>query len=800
VESRFATVDLARCAAEEQVAVAAVRLRCLFASDLIRRLETGAESPFTDATVLVSQRAWERLATALASARSSIDVASITSGARPAARDGNAEFHVVALGRACAADDARAGAAAAAETLFRLLEDNVPLGDWERVDDPDELGRLARAIVPRHAMELRRAAPAANSDEPWVEQTRPGCDGRSPPPSATWEPSDDDWSALVAALARDGAALVVRVSAGGGAQLRDEPDRAAAGCTESGHACGRREERPRVRSRVSMGSDSTLDARVFVVGADAPSESTLMTAIGTLVGQVRPSADALRAPPAVTAVRVAADEISRLAGRSAGRPVSPYEATAILRCPLPGPGVARTFTIRAHVRGRQPGRAGTDVTVGEHVAPCGARSEVRLESETRFRHVHVVGRSGAGKSTLLARMAVEDAARGRGVFVLDPHGSLVEEILRHLPPARADDVVVVDPSDAECPVGLNPLSLAGAAPHRRCAARDRAIDDLLGFLNASFDMRACGGPVFEASLRGMIRLVTGDPAPEPWLTPSLLMLRFAFARKAVRDALATESARRIDPALASFVTELERTNGDVGMNNLSLYVSSKFARATDTLLRRMLCARRSLDFTDLVRRRSIVLCDLARGRLGRFEAELIAHQVVTGIRNAAWELRGTPDETPTYVYVDEFGFLARNDGFAEMLAESRKARMALVLSHQHAEQLPEHVLRSLQGNVGSTVALSVGARDAVLLAPTFGPAIGATDLALQPMRHAYVATIPGDGRAREVTSVELLPPLPRPDPGLAARVRETSRARHGTPAAVVDAEIAETIGRLERLK
>ena len=44
-------------------------------------------------------------------------------------------------------------------------------------------------------------------------------------------------------------------------------------------------------------------------------------------------------------------------------------------------------------------------------------------------HLYVVGKTGTGKSTLIKSVVSRAIALGMGVGVLDPHGSLIEEIL-----------------------------------------------------------------------------------------------------------------------------------------------------------------------------------------------------------------------------------------------------------------------------------------------------------------------------------------------------------------------------------
>src|SRR6266850_567763 len=89
---------------------------------------------------------------------------------------------------------------------------------------------------------------------------------------------------------------------------------------------------------------------------------------------------------------------------------------------------------------------------------AGRGISVRLTADQRVKHMHVIGASGTGKSTLLFNLIRQDIENGEGVAVFDPHGDLVERILGVIPPARIDDVVLVDPSDEEFVVGFNILS------------------------------------------------------------------------------------------------------------------------------------------------------------------------------------------------------------------------------------------------------------------------------------------------------------------------------------------------------
>ncbi|HWB48626.1 MAG TPA: hypothetical protein VG651_05920 [Stellaceae bacterium] len=55
-------------------------------------------------------------------------------------------------------------------------------------------------------------------------------------------------------------------------------------------------------------------------------------------------------------------------------------------------------------------------------------SPVVLTDKERARHIHVLGAIGTGKSKLLEGMIRQDIAIGRGLCLIDPHGTLVDGI------------------------------------------------------------------------------------------------------------------------------------------------------------------------------------------------------------------------------------------------------------------------------------------------------------------------------------------------------------------------------------
>ena len=121
-------------------------------------------------------------------------------------------------------------------------------------------------------------------------------------------------------------------------------------------------------------------------------------------------------------------------------PTSAVRSPALLR------DSGRTKAAPAIVR-QPPG-----IVIGDNEHAC-ETVPVFLTPDQRVRHTHIIGSSGCGKSSLLLNLIRQDIENGDGVAVLDPHGDLIDQILTIIPADRIDDVVLVNPSDVEFPIG-----------------------------------------------------------------------------------------------------------------------------------------------------------------------------------------------------------------------------------------------------------------------------------------------------------------------------------------------------------
>ena len=420
------------------------------------------------------------------------------------------------------------------------------------------------------------------------------------------------------------------------------------------------------------------------------------------------------------------------------------------------------------------------VLLGVHRAPDGVRP-VRCPLEDRRRHMYVVGQTGTGKSTLFLGMILQDLRAGHGLGLIDPHGELVDEVLACVPPEREADVICLDPTDLERPVGINLLE----APTP--LEKDFCINYLMDVFDLLYNLMETGGPIFEMYMRNALYLLLHQP---PAFRPAVVDVPPVFQRLEFRKALLDTCT---NPYVVDFWTkEAERTTGDIGLKNVAPYITSKLSRFIyNEVVRGIVGQRRStIDFRRVMDEGKVLLVDLRKGLLGSINSHFLGMMVVGKLFAAALGRRpgrGGRGPRDFYLYVDEFHNLA-TPTFVSILSEARKYRLALVLTNQYVAQLPPYVVQGILGNVGTLVSLRVGSADADLLRHAFGDVVSAGDLQGLPNWHAYVRLL-ARGRVSAAFDMATVLPARRPLKARADRIRRRSGALYGCPRQQVEAQI-----------
>jgi hypothetical protein len=405
----------------------------------------------------------------------------------------------------------------------------------------------------------------------------------------------------------------------------------------------------------------------------------------------------------------------------------------------------------------------------------GRERPAALSPVDSLRHLHLLGPTGVGKSTLLLNLITQDMQAGRAVVVIEPKGDLIADVLERIPPERVGDVVLLDPTDTERPVGLNPLALGGRSP-------ELVADQLLGLFHSLY--AAHWGPrthdIFGASLLTLARLPGMSLAALP-----LLLTDAGFRRQVV--------PRIADPiGLGPFWSgyeawsEAERATAIAPVMN----------KLRPLLLRPELRAivgqsRQSFDLRQVFTERKILLVNLSKGLLGPETSALLGSLVISQLWQAILGRAAIPPERrhPVFVYVDEFqDYLHLPLDFSDALAQARGLGVGFALAHQYMHQLDPAMRSAVLANAQSRIAFRLPSEDARMIAA--GSSLDAEDFVSLGAFQCY-AQLVAQGAIQPWCSLGTLPPSqPFSDP---ATIRAASRGSYGADRAVVEAELHQLL-------
>ena len=438
-----------------------------------------------------------------------------------------------------------------------------------------------------------------------------------------------------------------------------------------------------------------------------------------------------------------------------------------LPLPLLGSGHPRQIAPPPEV-----GSGSSQRVVGASAVP-GGTGLVRLPITDAVYHTHLLGPTGVGKSTVLLSLALADAAEGRGLLLLDPKGDLATDFLARLPQERADDVVVLDPTNP-CPVGFNPLA---GPPELAVVTAEAVLGVLAELFRDSWGIRTAD--VLSAALLTLARI---PQATLVWLVP--LLTNPAFRRRVL--ALAPADPLGTDVFWQGYEAKPVRTQ--------AVEVAPVLNKLRQLMLRPGLRAmlgqaQPRFGLADLLERRRIVVVNLNQGLLGAGAARLLGTLLVAQLWQHLLARQAEPPERRQIVsvYIDEVqAFLAGLPGsLADALAQARSLGAAFHLAHQYRGQLSAEMMQAVETNTRSKVYFALSATDAAAAA-RLAPELEAADFQLLAQYQAY-ATVMHYGRRSGWFSLVTRPAPPAVrDPAL---LYAASHARYGIPAEQTEAEL-----------
>src|SRR5947209_481715 len=389
-------------------------------------------------------------------------------------------------------------------------------------------------------------------------------------------------------------------------------------------------------------------------------------------------------------------------------------------------------------------RPGNRVTLIAETNFRGQRRRFGIKRVDRRAHMYLIGKTGTGKSTLIANLARQDALKGEGFALLDPHGDLVEQVLRFIPQERQRDLIYFNVPDTAHLLAFNPLE-ASQAGFRPLVAS--GLISVFKKIWAEF-----WGPRMEYVLRNTLLALLEFPGSTLLDVPR--MLDDATFRSHVLAVVQNTQVRRF------WLREYQNYPARLRAEAIAPIQNKVGEFLVNPILRRIVGQPKSaFDLRQMMDERKILLVNLAKGKIGEDTAALLGAMLVTKIGLAALSRADVPegDRRDFYLYADEFPSFTTTS-FAGMLSEMRKYHVGLVLAHQYIEQLDEEVRGAVLGNVGTVIAFRVGLSDAEVLEKEFYPEFTAGDFVNLPNYSLYLKLMV-DGTVTRPFSADTLPPV-----------------------------------------
>lgn len=295
----------------------------------------------------------------------------------------------------------------------------------------------------------------------------------------------------------------------------------------------------------------------------------------------------------------------------------------------------------------------------------------------RERHMHIVGSNGSGKSRFMRTLIQQDIQEGRGLCLIDPHGTQCADVLawlgnrprlakhrkvRHFKIGSGEEVIAFNPLETDDPL--------------HASATAKRVSDAIGRLFSKEELRH--QPLTQEVL--VLLLMT---LAETGLTLAdyLLLLNF-------------QNRPDVEPLLDQLQNDAAREQWKI----LRSYKGSEFTDYVSSVSRRLFTlmanpvietcfgqAEATIDLRHAMDDGEILLFDLSDTEIfDRESAQLFGLLLMSSLFTQSKLRRNT---NPYFLYVDESHRFLSGSNLAEIFEECRKYGLHMVLAHQNLGQL-----------------------------------------------------------------------------------------------------------------
>lgn len=318
------------------------------------------------------------------------------------------------------------------------------------------------------------------------------------------------------------------------------------------------------------------------------------------------------------------------------------------------------------------------------------RRPIRLDSDNRKIHMHVIGSSGSGKSKFLEWMIRGDLRNRQGFCLLDPHGTLYNDVVSYCAHhVLSRDLILLNLSSPLSVVGFNPFRKAGDSSVS--VQVDRRIAATMHAWNVESTDQT---PTLERTLRLIYTVMIDRDLGLPQVE-HLIDFNAHDIRSHLIDHLHS-------PLVAKEWRELQQLRAGEWRSEILSAKNRLFRFLTSPALTRFMgLPDRTLDLTEVMDKGKILLVNLAPSddlseENARVFGALLLNEFFECARRRRKDALGR-DPKPYYLYMDEFQNFVSLD-IADMLDQVRKFGLFTILAHQRFGHLDENITDAVLTN------------------------------------------------------------------------------------------------------
>ncbi len=425
----------------------------------------------------------------------------------------------------------------------------------------------------------------------------------------------------------------------------------------------------------------------------------------------------------------------------------------------------------------------------------GHRVPVYLPYSTLFSHKFLVARSRYGKSTLMqlllwaAMQEVRDGSMQPGIFCIDPHRDLIEDVLTLialLPAHRAQEVLLLDMTDTQRPVALSPLDASMGF------TRDQAVANLM----SSFERiwHDFWGPRMAYFLRNVClllytlneRLVQEGRADEQFTLLDINpLLQYEDYATLVLNQLDMSETWHQELLAWWKNTYFTLPKNSSFRQEVILPILSKMGVFNDNQQLRRIVGQpvTRAPIHEAVTKGRIVLCALSSRDMDDAAVNILGSTLINLLRRSFRLQEAVPfqERRKVFLAIDEFQSFSGAD-IGKLLSEDSKFGCAALLATQFLKQLNtlrEGLLDTVLGNCENLCAFNVSASDAKILEEELQKKVSQKHIISQPRLHCYARLAIPDEPLQIVSVALALPPSWKRTPTQNARVQAIRSQNQG---------------------